>query len=196
MTLPLGAGSPAIGELAPDFELPNQFGEPVRLSAHRGRPVVVLFFPFAFSGICTGELGEVRDGWDAFAGVDAEVLAISVDSKFVQRAYAAAEGYEFSLLADFWPHGAVARRYGVFDEQSGMSLRGTFILDGEGVVRYCVVNPRGQAREMAEYRAALAEIAAAPALQPGSRDGVAASGTAGVLLYPVGNAGRSRHKGL
>ncbi|GHG44236.1 peroxiredoxin [Sinomonas cellulolyticus] len=160
MTAPLGAASPAVGELAPDFELPNQFGEPVRLSAFRGRPVVVIFFPFAFSGICTGELCEIRDGWDAFADVEAEVLAVSVDSKFAQRAYAAAEGYEFSLLADFWPHGEVARRYGVFDEASGMALRGTFILDAEGVVRYRVVNPRGQARDMQEYRAALAEISA------------------------------------
>lgn len=155
---PLGADSPKVGEVAPDFELPNQFGEPVRLSSFRGRPVVVLFFPFAFSGICTGELCEIRDGWDAFAKVDAEVLAVSVDSKFAQRAYAAAEGYEFSLLADFWPHGDVARRFGVFDEESGMAVRGTFIIDGDGMVRYRVVNPRGQARDIAEYRAALAEI--------------------------------------
>lgn len=150
--------APAVGETAPDFELPNQYGEPVRLSSFRGRPVVVIFFPFAFSGICTGELCEVRDGWDAFAKVDCEVLAISVDSKFAQRAYAASEGYEFSLLADFWPHGEVAQRYGVFDDRDGMALRGTFILDAEGVVRYRVVNPRGQARDIAEYRRALAQI--------------------------------------
>ena len=149
---------PELGSTAPDFELPSQFGEPVRLSSYRGRPVVVLFYPFAFSGICTGELCEVRDAWDAFAAVDAEVLAVSVDSKFALRAYAAAEGYAFPLLSDFWPHGEVARSYGVFDEESGMALRGTFILDAEGAVRYRVVNPRGQARELAEYRTALQEI--------------------------------------
>lgn len=162
MTAPLGGDAPEVGEIAPDFELVNQFGEPVRLSGFRGRPVVVIFFPFAFSGICTGELCEVRDGWEAFARVEAEVLAVSVDSKFAQRAYAAAEGYEFSLLADFWPHGEVARRYGVFDEASGMALRGTFIIDADGVVRYRVVNPRGKARDIAEYRAALAEITGSP----------------------------------
>lgn len=159
MTATLGAGSPGLGEVAPDFELSNQFGEPVRLSALRGRPVVVHFFPFAFSGICTGELSEIHRRWAAFASVGAEVLGVSVDSKFVQRAYAAAEELRFPLLADFWPHGEVARRYGVFDAGSGMALRGTFILDAGGVVRYRVVNPRGEARDIAAYGAALAEIA-------------------------------------
>jgi mycoredoxin-dependent peroxiredoxin len=87
------------------------------------------------------------------------VLAVSVDSKFALRAYAEQEGYGFSLLADFWPHGAVAREYGVFDEESGMARRGTFIIDAGGTVRYVVVNPRGQARDLAEYRRILAELA-------------------------------------
>lgn len=149
---------PAVGELAPDFELVNQFGEPVKLSELRGRNVVVVFFPFAFSGICTGELCEIRDNLALFEGADAAVLAVSVDSKFTQRAYAEKEGYAFDLLADFWPHGAVAERYGVFDPESGMATRGTFIIDANGIVRYVVVNPRGQARNFAEYRAALAGL--------------------------------------
>ena len=149
---------PAVGEPAPDFELVNQFGEPVRLSAFRGRNVVVVFYPFAFSGICTGELCEIRDNLALFEGADAAVLAVSVDSKFAQRAYAEKEGYAFDLLADFWPHGAVATRYGVLDPASGMAKRGTFIIDAAGIVRYVVVNPRGQARDLAEYRAALAGL--------------------------------------
>ncbi|MDQ4502283.1 peroxiredoxin [Sinomonas sp. ASV322] len=154
------SAAPEVGAEAPDFDLVNQFGEPVRLSSLRGRPTVVLFFPFAFSGICTSELCEIRDNWAPFADVDAQVLAISVDSKFALRAYAESEGYDFTLLADFWPHGEVARRYGVFDESSGMALRGTFILDAEGIVRYRVVNPRGQARSLAEYRDALSAVGA------------------------------------
>lgn len=150
---------PALGELAPDFELLNQYGEPIRLSALRGRTVVLVFYPFAFSGICTGELCELRDNLKLFEDADAVVLGISVDSKFAQRAYAAKEGYTFDLLADFWPHGAVASRYGVFDPETGMAQRGTFILDSSGIVRFVVVNPRGQARDFAEYRAALAELA-------------------------------------
>ena len=83
---------------------------------------------------------------------------VSVDSKFAQRAYAEKEGYGFDLLADFWPHGAVAAQYGVFDAESGMAQRGTFIIDAGGIVRYVVVNPRGQARDLAEYRTALAGL--------------------------------------
>ena len=158
-TLSLPAAVPAVGQAAPDFELANQFGEPVRLSELRGRNVVLVFFPFAFSGICTGELCEIRDNLALFEDADAAVLGISVDSKFAQRAYAEKEGYSFDLLADFWPHGAVAQRYGVFDPDSGMAKRGTFIIDEHGTVRYVVVNPRGQARDFTEYRAALAGLA-------------------------------------
>ena len=150
---------PSVGTAAPDFELLNQYGEPVRLSDHRGRNVVLVFFPFAFSGICTGELCEIRDNLALFEDADASVLGISVDSKFAQRAYAEKEGYTFDLLADFWPHGATAEQYGVLDAASGMARRGTFIIDAGGTVRYVVVNPRGQARDFAGYRAALAGLA-------------------------------------
>ncbi|WP_442855333.1 peroxiredoxin [Arthrobacter sp. B6] len=149
---------PAVGESAPDFELANQYGEPVRLSSFRGQNVVLVFYPFAFSGICTGELCEIRDNLVAFDDANATVLAISVDSKFSLRAYAEQEGYSFDLLADFWPHGSVAGQYGVFDAGSGMARRGTFIIDAAGIVRYVVVNPRGQARDLAAYRDALAGL--------------------------------------
>jgi peroxiredoxin len=155
---PATTSVPEVGEPAPDFELVNQYGEPVRLSELRGRNIVVVFYPFAFSGICTGELCEIRDNLSLFADADATVLAISVDSKFTVRAYAEKEGYGFDLLADFWPHGAVASDYGVFDPGSGMAQRGTFIIDAHGIIRYVVVNPRGQARDLAGYRAALAEL--------------------------------------
>ncbi|MHC6595205.1 peroxiredoxin [Arthrobacter sp. C152] len=149
------AAVPALGSEAPDFELANQYGEPVRLSSYRGQNVALVFYPFAFSGICTGELCEIRDNLAAFEDANAVVLAVSVDSKFSLRAYAAQEGYTFDLLADFWPHGGVAEAYGVFDAASGMAKRATFIIDAEGAVRYSVVNPRGQARDFSEYRSAL-----------------------------------------
>lgn len=147
-----------VGEPAPDFELVNQFGEPVRLSSFRGQNVVLVFYPFAFSGICTGELCEIRDNLAVFEDAGATVLAVSVDSKFSLRAYAEREGYTFDLLADFWPHGAVASAYGVFDTESGMARRGTFIIDAAGTIRYVVVNPRGQARELYEYQEVLAGL--------------------------------------
>jgi mycoredoxin-dependent peroxiredoxin len=161
VTAALAAASvtvPAVGGTAPDFELVNQYGEPVRLSAFRGRTVVLVFYPFAFSGICTGELCEIRDNLALFEEADATVLAVSVDSKFSLRAYAAQAGYTFDLLADFWPHGAAASLYGVFDADSGMARRGTFIIDAGGTIRYSVVNPRGQARDFGEYRKALAGL--------------------------------------
>ena len=161
MTAALGAAPaavPALGGPAPDFELVNQFGEPVRLSSFRGQNVVLVFYPFAFSGVCTGELCEIRDNLALFEDANATVLAVSVDSKFSLRAYAAQEGYTFDLLADFWPHGDVASAYGVFDAGSGMAKRGTFIIDAGGHVRYSVVNPRGQARDLQEYRDALAGL--------------------------------------
>lgn len=153
-----GVSVPAVGEAAPDFELANQFGEPVRLSSFRGQNVVLVFYPFAFSGICTGELCEIRDNLSVFEDLKATVLGVSVDSKFSLRAYAEKEGYGFDLLADFWPHGAVAEAYGVFDPESGMAHRGSFIIDAAGTVRYVVVNPRGQARELSEYRNVLAGL--------------------------------------
>lgn len=161
MTAAVAAAAPAVpvvGGTAPDFELANQFGEPVRLSSFRGQNVVLVFYPFAFSGICTGELCEIRDNLAVFEDTNAVVLAVSVDSKFSLRAYAGQEGYSFDLLADFWPHGAVASAYGVFDPETGMAKRGTFIIDAAGTIRYSVVNPRGQARDFSEYRAALAGL--------------------------------------
>ncbi|PFG41329.1 peroxiredoxin [Georgenia soli] len=150
-----------MGDLAPDFELPDTHGTPVRLSALRGNPVVVVFFPFVFSGICTSELCELRDNIAEFADHGARLLAVSTDAMFAQRAWGESEGFGFDLLSDFWPHGAAARAYGVLDETNGHALRGSFLVDAGGVVRWAVVNPRGQARDLDGYRSALASLAAA-----------------------------------
>ncbi|MFD1214714.1 peroxiredoxin [Arthrobacter sp. GCM10027362] len=149
---------PAIGQPAPDFELSNQFGETIRLSDLRGGNVVVVFYPFAFSGICTGELCALRDDLGVFRDENARVLAVSVDHKFALRAFAEHEGYEFDLLADFWPHGGVAKAYGVFNETSGMAGRGTFIIDAEGILRHVIESPRAQARDIQEYHRVLKEL--------------------------------------
>jgi peroxiredoxin len=146
---------PEVGSPAPDFELSNQFGEPVRLSDLHGGNVVVVFYPFAFSGVCTGELCTLSDDLGVFRSENARVLAVSVDHKFALRAFAEQEGYEFDLLADFWPHGAVAQAYGVFDDVSGMAGRGTFIIDAEGILRHVIQSPRAQARDIQEYHRVL-----------------------------------------
>jgi peroxiredoxin len=150
-----------IGDLAPDFNLPNQFGEDVTLSQFRGqKPVVLVFYPLSFSGICTGELCEIRDNFARFESSEVELLAISVDSKYVQKVFAEHEGYKFSVLADFWPHGGVAKDYGVFLEEHGISNRATFVIDKEGVLVAKFVTAPGQARSLDEYDRALATLTA------------------------------------
>ena len=148
-----------IGQVAPDFELANQFGEKVRLSSFRGsKNVVVVFFPFAFTGTCTGELCALRDDLSIFQNEKVQLLAISCDAMFTQKVFAEKEGYQFPLLSDFWPHGATAKAYGVFNEERGLALRGTFIIDKEGIVRWSVVNRPAEARNIADYKAALASL--------------------------------------
>ncbi len=148
-----------VGQPAPEFELKNQHGETVRLSDYRGKQAVaIVFYPFAFSGICTGELCEIRDNLSIFADKDVQVIGISCDPMFSLRAYAEKEGYDFPLLADFWPHGAVANDYGVFNETAGRAERGTFLVDVNGDVRWTVVNAPGEARPLAAYREAIAAL--------------------------------------
>ena len=149
-----------VGDQAPDFELMDQHNTPVKLSSFRGKKnVVLVFYPLAFSGVCTGELCAMRDSFPEVTRDDVELLTVSVDSGFAHRAWADAENYEFALLSDFWPHGDVARSYGVFDEGKGIATRGTFVIDKDGVVRWKVVNPIPQARDIADYQKALAELA-------------------------------------
>lgn len=150
--------SERISQPAPDFELTNQHGQVINLQDFRGKPVVLVFFPLAFSGICQGELCELRDNIGMFAGEGVELIAISVDSKFSLRVWAEQEGYEFNLLSDFWPHGEVARRYGVFVEDRGVANRATFLIDGEGIVREAFMTAPGEARSLDSYREALAKL--------------------------------------
>lgn len=120
--------------------------------------MLLVFFPWAFSSVCGGELAALRDDAASFVNESTQLLAVSIDSKFAQRAFAEREGYAFPLLADSWPHGEVARRYGVFDDGVGAALRGAFVLDQRGVVRWSIVNGIGEARDSAAYRDALAAL--------------------------------------
>ncbi|MEZ0448530.1 peroxiredoxin [Cellulomonas sp. ICMP 17802] len=152
--------TPALGEPAPEFSLRDTHGTPVTLSGLRGGPVVIVFVPFAFSGTCTGELCELRDNISEFEEAGVHVLVVSCDPGHALRAWAAQEGFGFDLLSDFWPHGEVAKAYGVFDEEKGFAVRGSFLVDAEGVLQWSVVNPPGRARDFSSYRAALADLAA------------------------------------
>lgn len=147
------------GARAPEFELLNQFGQTVRLSELRAeQPVTLVFFPLAFSGICQGELCELRDNFAMFETTGARLIGVSVDSKHTLRAWSEAQSYDFPLLADFWPHGAVASAFGAFDDVHGVAHRATFVIGTDGVIRASFVTPRGQARSLEQYREALAAV--------------------------------------
>jgi len=148
---------------APDFELANQFGEHVRLGEFKGKkPVALVFFPLAFSSTCTSELCGLSENLAMFKSNDVELIGISSDSKATLRAFAETEGYDFTLLADFWPHGAVAKEYGVFLEEKGYANRATFLIDINGIIRASFITAPGEARSIEEYRAALEEIVPVP----------------------------------
>ncbi|MFB9960305.1 peroxiredoxin [Agromyces bracchium] len=147
------------GALAPEFALPDQHGAPQRLADRRGiRPVVLAFVPFAFSRVCTRELGELDAALPMFEASGAELFVASIDSKHALRAWAEEQGVGLSLLSDFWPHGAVARAYGAFDEQAGFARRASFAIGADGVIRSSFEAPAGEARPLEAYREALASL--------------------------------------
>jgi peroxiredoxin (alkyl hydroperoxide reductase subunit C) len=152
--------APEVGTEAPDFTLKDQNNQDVTLSSFRGsRNVLVVFYPFAFSGTCTGELCAVRDDISSFQNEDVQVLGVSVDHVYALKAWANQESYQFPLLSDFWPHGEVAKTYGVFNADRGMALRGTFLVDRDGVVRFAEVNAPGEPRDQDAWKKALASVA-------------------------------------
>jgi peroxiredoxin len=150
----------SVGDRAPEFSLPDQDKQVVSLTDLRGTPVLLVFYPFAFSGICTGELCQLRDELAAYTDAGVKVLAVSTDPVFSLKAFKAQEGFDFPLLSDFWPHGTVAESYGVFNEKAGMALRGTFLIDAEGTIVFAEVNQPGDAREQSGWKDAVSKLAA------------------------------------
>ncbi len=144
-----------VGDVAPDFTLQNENGEPVTLSKLRGKNVVLVFYPLDFSPICTGELRGIKGNAAKYAERNAQVYGISVDSRFTHAAFKAAEGLPVSLLADFHPKGAVSELYGVYMDKAGISMRGTFVIDKDGVIRGVTIQGPGEARNEAAYFEAL-----------------------------------------
>jgi mycoredoxin-dependent peroxiredoxin len=149
-----------VGSQAPDFTLKDYNKQDVTLSSFQGgKNVLLVFYPFAFSGICTGELCQARDELADYTDADVQILGVSVDSPFALKAWAEQEGYSFPLLSDFWPHGDVAKSYGVFNENAGMALRGTFLIDKQGTIRFAEVNQPGEPRDQSAWKKAVTELA-------------------------------------
>ena len=149
-----------VGSKAPDFTLTNQDRQPVRLSEQRGKPVVLAFFPAAFSSVCTKELCTFRDSLAKLGAAKAQVYGISVDTFFTLKAFQEHEQLTFPLLSDF--NKEVIRDYGVFNEDmiglKGIAKRAVFVIDGDGIVRHREVLE--DARNEPDYSLVFASLAA------------------------------------
>jgi peroxiredoxin (alkyl hydroperoxide reductase subunit C) len=159
----LGVGAPA-----PDFVLKDQNNQEVRLSSYAGRQaVLIVFYPLAFTGTCRGELVGLQASLSDFQNESVQVLTISVDSPYSHKVWADREGFAFPLLADFWPHGAVASAYGVLNTGAGFANRGTFLVDRSGTIAFAEMRGPGEARELAAWREAIAALGPSGKLSAG-----------------------------
>ena len=158
------------GQSAPGFTLRDQHGARVSLADSRvDRVVVLVFYPYAFSRVCTGELRELQQHAARFEEAGATLLGISCDPMFALRVYADQDEISFGLLSDFWPHGEVATAYGVFDAERGCARRSTFVIDRAGAVRWQVHNPMGEPRDLDAYLRAVAAAQTSAPVRPGAK---------------------------
>ena len=148
-----------VGSEAPDFTLRDESGKEVALSSLRGRNVVLIFFPAAFSGICTKELHQATELGDRYDAAGAEVFGISVDSPYALKAWKRDEQLNAHLLSDFHPKGAVAETYDAYIPEAGVATRATYVIDKDGKVAHKMVNHPG---EMRDQDAILDALAACP----------------------------------
>lgn len=149
----------AIGDAAPEFSLRDQHGQAQTLASRRGhRNVLLVFFPFAFTGVCSGEMKALSANSDSWEALGTDVIAVSCDAVASLRVFAEQQGVEFPVVSDFWPHGAVATAYGAFDETLGAASRATFAIDRDGTIRWTVHNAIADARDITDYLKALAEV--------------------------------------
>lgn len=148
----------AVGDSAPDFTLKDQHGRAVTLSGLRDKNVLLVFFPLAFTGVCQGELGEIRDQLPEYQNDDTAVLTISVGPPPTHKVWATENGFDFPVLSDFWPHGAVTQSYGVFNADAGYPNRGTFAVDRDGIIRFAEMMQPGELRDQLVWQQALAAL--------------------------------------
>lgn len=155
----MSRGPLEVGEQAPDFTLIDQFGQEFTLSEHRGdKAVLIVFYPWAFSGVCTGELSGFRDRLGDVETDDCTLATISCDAIYSQRSFADRDGLFFPLLSDFWPHGEVTAAYGVLDERTGAPRRSSFLVGKDGTVLWSMHNELMESRDLDAHAAAVREL--------------------------------------
>jgi peroxiredoxin len=136
------------GDGAPEFDLAVSAGERVRLSDYRGRSnVLLVFHPFAFTQVCEDEARDLQENLQAFKDAGTEIVFVSCDSWATRQAWKEQIGAEYTFASDFWPHGAAAKAYGVFNEATGAPHRGTFLIDREGTIVWSLVKESDEYRE-------------------------------------------------
>ena len=145
-----------VGQEAPDFTLRDENGAEVTLSSLRGRNVVLIFYPLAFSPTCTKELHQTTELADRYGAAGAEVFGISVDSPWVLKAFKRDEGLSAHLLSDFHPKGAVAEMYDAYIPEAGIATRATYVIDKDGKVADKTINHPGEMRDQDTILQALA----------------------------------------
>jgi len=130
----------APGNAAPDFKLMAQDGEMISLRDFFGRPVILVFYPADWSPVCSDQMVLYNEVLPLFEEHDAQLLGISVDSRWSHKAFAADRGLKFPLLADFEPKGTIAREYGVYDAEQGTCRRALFVIDDNGCIHWSFVS--------------------------------------------------------
>jgi mycoredoxin-dependent peroxiredoxin len=135
------------GEQAPEFDLQVKGDERVRLSDFTGRSnVLLVFHPFAFTEVCEEEAQDLQENLESFRNAQTEIVFVSCDAAPARQAWKAELGVEYTFASDFWPHGAAAKAYGVFNEANGAPHRGTFLIDKSGSIIWSYVSPRDEKR--------------------------------------------------
>jgi peroxiredoxin (alkyl hydroperoxide reductase subunit C) len=137
-----------IGDQAPDFDLEVTQHERVRLADFRGRSnVLLVFHPWAWTTVCTEEALDLQANLESFRSAETEVVFVSCDTSAARQAWKRELRAEFTFASDFWTHGAAAQAYGVFNDTTGTAVRGTFLIDKQGIVIWSLVNDTGTRRE-------------------------------------------------
>ena len=148
-----------VGDQAPNFELQSHLGTTVKLEDLRGKNVVLAYYPFAFTPVCSSQIPGLSEAAERFTEANTAVFALSIDSTHSNKAWAEKIGpIHIQLLSDFWPHGEVAKAYGVLNATAGRAERAVFVIDGEGIVRYIDVHDIGEEPEIEQIFEVLAEL--------------------------------------
>ncbi|WP_022918149.1 redoxin domain-containing protein [Ruania albidiflava] len=153
-----GEASPSAGEVAPGFAAPDVHGARLSLAGLHGRPVLLVFVPFAFTPVCTDEAAALQQAWPRWRQQGVRVVMVACDAVPTLRRWVEEHGVDFDVLSDFWPHGRIARAYGAFSERDGAADRISVLVDADGLVRWRTSAPRGTARPVADYEAAIAGL--------------------------------------